>query len=71
MLIAAIVGGTRSLVGPALGAFLVLIVQDALSSYSERWPLLLGAIFIGFVLFLPGGLVSLSRRAAWAVSLRR
>ncbi len=61
VLIAAIVGGTRTLVGPAMGAFLVLIVQDALSSYSQRWPLLLGAIFIGFVLFLPGGMASLGR----------
>ncbi len=61
VLIAAVVGGTRSLIGPALGAFLVLIVQDALSSFSQRWPLLLGAIFIGFVLFLPGGLAGLGR----------
>lgn len=61
VLIAAIVGGTRSLLGPAAGAFLVLIVQDALSSLSERWPLVLGAVFIAFVLFLPGGLTSLRR----------
>ena len=71
VLIAAIVGGTRSLIGPALGAFLVLIVQDALSSYSQRWPLLLGALFIGFVLFLPGGLVSLGRRPTWLVGLQK
>lgn len=61
VLIAAIVGGVGTLVGPALGAFIVLIVQDALSSYSQRWPLLLGAIFVAFVLFLPNGLVSLGR----------
>lgn len=61
VLIAAIVGGVGTLVGPALGAFLVLIVQDALSSYSQRWPLLLGAIFVCFVLFLPNGLISLGR----------
>lgn len=62
VLIAAVLGGTRSLVGPALGAFLVLIVQDALSTYSQRWQLLLGALFVAFVLFLPGGLISLGRR---------
>jgi branched-chain amino acid transport system permease protein len=64
VLIAAIVGGTRSLLGPAVGAFLVLIVQDALSSYSERWQLLLGVLFIAVVLFLPGGLASLGRTLA-------
>ncbi len=61
VLIAAIVGGVGTLVGPALGAFLVLIVQQAFSSLSERWPLLLGAVFIGFVLFLPDGLINLGR----------
>ncbi|HET7875889.1 MAG TPA: branched-chain amino acid ABC transporter permease [Methylomirabilota bacterium] len=61
VLIAAIVGGTRTLVGPAVGAFVVLIVQDALSTYSQRWQLLLGALFIAFVLFLPNGLVSVGR----------
>jgi branched-chain amino acid transport system permease protein len=64
VLIAAIVGGTRSLLGPAVGAFLVLIVQDALSSLSDRWPLLLGALFIAIVLFLPGGVRSLVRTSA-------
>jgi branched-chain amino acid transport system permease protein len=61
-LIAVILGGARSLAGPAVGAFLVVIVQNALSSASERWPLYLGLIFIGFVLFLPGGIVGLARR---------
>ncbi|HSR25669.1 MAG TPA: branched-chain amino acid ABC transporter permease, partial [Candidatus Eisenbacteria bacterium] len=61
VLIAAIVGGVRTLAGPALGAFVVLIAQDALSSSSQRWPLLLGAIFVGFVLFLPNGLLSAGR----------
>jgi branched-chain amino acid transport system permease protein len=63
VLIAAIVGGVGTLAGPALGAFVVLIVQDALSSYSQRWPLLLGAIFVGFVLFLPNGLLRARRIA--------
>jgi branched-chain amino acid transport system permease protein len=78
VLIAAILGGSRSLVGPALGAFLVVVVQDALSSASERWPLLLGALFIAFVLFLPGGLISLGRvgrraprRIPWLRALSR
>ncbi len=64
VLIAAIVGGARSLVGPAVGAFFVLIMQTAIPSIFERWELLLGAVFIGFVLFLPGGIVGLVRRPA-------
>ena len=61
VLIAAIVGGSRSLLGPAFGAGLVVIAQDALSSYSQRWPLLLGLLFIAVVLFLPGGLAGVGR----------
>lgn len=64
VLIAAIAGGARSLVGPALGAVLVVVMQTALTSLSERWPLLIGSVFIAFVLFLPGGIASLLRRTA-------
>ena len=62
VLVAVIVGGTRSLVGPALGAFFVLIMQLIISSYTDRWELILGAVFIGFVLFVPGGLAGVVRR---------
>ena len=63
VLVAVVVGGSRSLIGPVLGAFLVLIAQLGLSTYLQRWELILGALFIAFVLFLPGGLVGLARRA--------
>jgi branched-chain amino acid transport system permease protein len=70
VLIAAIVGGAGTLAGPALGAFVVLIAQEALSSYSERWPLLLGAVFVGFVLFLPNGLLGAGRAFRALVPVR-
>jgi branched-chain amino acid transport system permease protein len=65
-MIAVIVGGARSLLGPAVGAMLVVLLQLGLSSFparglAEHWQLLLGAIFIAFVLFLPGGLSALVR----------
>ena len=61
-LVAVVVGGARSLIGPVLGAFVVLFAQLGLSTYVERWELVLGAIFIAFVLFVPGGFVGLVRR---------
>ena len=68
-MIAVIVGGSRSLVGPAVGAMLVVVLQLGLSSLparglAEHWQLLLGAVFIAFVLFLPGGMVALFRPSA-------
>lgn len=62
-LVAVVVGGARSLVGPVLGAFAVLFGQLGLSTYVPRWELILGALFIAFVVFVPGGLVGLVRRA--------
>ena len=61
-LVAVVVGGARSLIGPVLGAFLVVFAQLGLSTYVERWELILGALFIAFVLFVPGGLIGLVRR---------
>lgn len=63
VLVAVVVGGSRSLIGPVLGAFLVLVAQLGLSTYLDRWELLLGSLFIAFVLFLPRGLVGLFRAA--------
>ncbi|GAC1474087.1 MAG: branched-chain amino acid ABC transporter permease [Candidatus Dormibacteraceae bacterium] len=62
-LIAIVVGGSRSLIGPVLGAFVVLFAQLGLSTYTDRWELVLGALFIAFVLFLPRGLMGLAWRA--------
>jgi branched-chain amino acid transport system permease protein len=62
-LVAVVVGGQRSLIGPVLGAFAVLFAQLGLSTYLSRWELILGALFIAFVLFVPRGLVGLARRA--------
>jgi branched-chain amino acid transport system permease protein len=62
-LVAVVVGGERSLVGPILGAFAVLFAQLGLSTYVARWELILGALFIAFVLFVPRGLIGIVRRA--------
>lgn len=62
-LVAVVLGGWRSFVGPVLGAFMVVFAQLGLSTYVDRWELILGALFIAFVMFLPRGLVGLVRRA--------
>jgi branched-chain amino acid transport system permease protein len=49
VLIMVIVGGSGTLVGPALGAALILILQNIVSSSTERWPTIMGLIFIIFV----------------------
>jgi len=59
VLVMVIIGGAGTLVGAALGAGLVQVLQNLISSYTERWPLLLGAIFILFVLYAPKGMMGM------------
>jgi branched-chain amino acid transport system permease protein len=51
-----ILGGAATLWGPALGAAIIVLVQTVASIYSQdRWPLILGAIFVLCVMFVKGG----------------
>jgi urea transport system permease protein len=53
------VGGRASLAGAALGAFAVNGAKSWFTaSAPELWLYVLGALFVGITLFLPGGLVS-------------
>jgi len=57
VLLMVLIGGAGTLVGPVLGAAFFLLLQNALSSMTERWPIVLGAIFIIFIMFVRNGLV--------------
>lgn len=61
VLIMVIIGGAGTLIGPMLGAALVLLLRNLLSSYVEREGMVTGAVFVFFVLFLPGGIMGLWR----------
>lgn len=58
-LIMVIVGGVGTLLGPAVGAGFFILLQEYLSSYTERWPLVMGLIFVAFVLIGRGGIFDL------------
>ncbi len=60
-LLMVIIGGTGTLLGGLLGAGAFILLQSLVSSYTERWMLLLGLTFILFVLFAPGGIVGAIR----------
>lgn len=57
VLLMVLIGGAGTLVGPVLGAAFFLLLQNALSSATERWPIILGAVFIIFIMFVRNGLV--------------
>ena len=60
-LLMVIIGGTGTLWGSLLGAAAFILLQSLVSSYTERWMLILGLTFILFVLFAPGGIVGALR----------
>src|SRR4029077_8947888 len=68
VLLMVISGGTATLLGPIMGALLVVIMKNVASAYIERWNFVLGAIFVIIVVFMPEGLVPGSRRLGrWAL----
>jgi branched-chain amino acid transport system permease protein len=58
-----LVGGVGTLIGPLAGAVIITFMESVIGSYTERHLIVLGAIFIVFVLFLPDGLSGLAQRA--------
>jgi branched-chain amino acid transport system permease protein len=57
LLIMVIMGGFTTVLGPALGAVLYLVLEEVLSAYTDHWQLLLGPILIVLVLFARRGLM--------------
>jgi branched-chain amino acid transport system permease protein len=62
VLLMVILGGAGNLYGAAAGAFAFVLLQEFLSSFTKHWQLLMGAIIVALVLYLPGGLASVSQR---------
>jgi branched-chain amino acid transport system permease protein len=63
-LLMVISGGAGTLLGPVVGAALVVIVKNVVSAYVTRWNFMLGAIFVAIVVFMPEGLVPGAARLA-------
>ncbi|UOM35725.1 branched-chain amino acid ABC transporter permease [Acuticoccus sp. I52.16.1] len=55
----AIVGGSGTLLGPVIGAGLLIVIREELSLYWDHYLLLVGAIVILTVIFAPKGIAGL------------
>jgi branched-chain amino acid transport system permease protein len=57
VLLMAILGGASTLTGPIVGAVIITLVKNVVSTYIDRWNSLLGAIFVIAIMFMPFGIV--------------
>jgi branched-chain amino acid transport system permease protein len=56
-------GGAGTLIGPALGAGIIVFLKNFVSVYTKRWLLILGGVYIGVILYAPSGIVGALRRS--------
>jgi branched-chain amino acid transport system permease protein len=61
VLVMLIVGGIGTLIGPAIGALVLIILTDQVSELTEHWKLIVGALVIAITLFSRGGIVGLAQ----------
>lgn len=61
-LIALIIGGLNSFVGPIIGAFIYQYASQYVTEYSTHWQLVVGLILVVVVLLEPDGVVGVARR---------
>ena len=61
LLIMVILGGVGFLYGGVLGAAVLLVLEEVLSSYTLHWQLGVGLVLLAVVMFAPNGLLSMIR----------
>jgi branched-chain amino acid transport system permease protein len=66
VLLMTLLGGPHVFLGPALGAGILIALNSVVTSYTEYWPLVLGAILLVLLYAFPGGVtrIFLGWRAA-------
>jgi branched-chain amino acid transport system permease protein len=57
-----LLGGEGTLIGALLGTTAYVLIQNTVSSFTEHWQLILGALFVVFVLFVRGGVMGVWAR---------
>jgi branched-chain amino acid transport system permease protein len=56
-LLMAIIGGVGTLFGSFVGAAAIILLENFVSQFTPRWPMVLGFMFIGTMIFAPEGVL--------------
>lgn len=59
VLLMVILGGAGTLGGPAIGAGVIVLLENVISAHTQRWLMVLGAVYVVVTLFAPRGLMGL------------
>jgi branched-chain amino acid transport system permease protein len=70
VLIMVILGGFGSFWGPAVGATVLVLLNQQINAYTTYWPFILGSILIVLLFVFPGGLLG-ALRSGWLRMRRR
>jgi branched-chain amino acid transport system permease protein len=71
VLLAVMIGGAGTLFGPAIGAAGLLLLEDQVSRQTQRWLMIMGALYILLVLIAPRGIVGEARNLLRSAQRRR
>jgi branched-chain amino acid transport system permease protein len=71
VLIMTLLGGMGTFMGPALGALVLIWLNQQIVSYTQYWPLVLGTILIVLLFVFPGGIAGAVQSAARRLRWRR
>jgi branched-chain amino acid transport system permease protein len=71
VLIMTLLGGMSTFYGPALGAALLLWLNQQIVSYTEYWPFILGTILVVLLFVFPGGIAGALAALAGRLGGRR
>lgn len=56
-LLMAIIGGVGTLFGGVIGSAIIIILENVVSSFTERWSMVLGLLFVLTMIFAPDGII--------------
>lgn len=72
LLVAAVLGGVNSIMGPAIGALIIVVVRESVPTDAQRFTnVALGAVLILIMLVAPGGIVGVYRRTSARIRANR
>ena len=71
VLIMTILGGMGHFYGPAVGALVLLVLNQQITSYTQYWPFVLGTVLILLLFGFPGGIVGALSGALGRLQRRR